>query len=198
MEATIIAVIISSAVTVVINGVSLFLSAKKSITDSRKTAERTIVTSGRTKYLDAIREANTAFRGLAAYNSVRFSVNAPQEEFQYIPAMYTALAKLKTYLKPFYKIDARLRAQADSLASLCAEQFFIPPNDGVSLKNEIEAAADSYDKLYAQYDWAYWQYIQSQVDGVHKNSNEDYDGEYGKLQAEVYLTAGETGYSWEE
>jgi len=186
METAIIIAIISSSLTVIITVVNILLSINQ-----RKKADRlATVTIGRVKYLDKIRAANAEFAGRTEIHVIKYCAANPGDKQNYPVDISIAAANLKTFLKPFYKIEQTIITQIDKLLQVCLSQFVRPDND---FSNEITKLKTKYDKLYAQYDWSYWRYIQKQYDGRELNSDNDFDAVYKKTRSEL----GCSDYLWE-
>lgn len=151
------------------------LSAVFTFIKSKRENILTIVTKGRIKYLEVIRDANAR---LLRYSHID---NCNKDE------LLAAAAILKTYLKPFYSIESKLLEALDSLTDAC-----IAGNG-----ENIDIIKRRYIKLYSQYDWAYWHYIQAQASGKYKNSNSDFNFEHQKLQNEIE-SDNTFQYDWEE
>jgi hypothetical protein len=143
------------------------------------------VTSGRIKYLDEIRKANGFLLGLIDRDTIKFLAKTQKTDKcceSYLVSLNTEVGKLKTYFKPFYPIEQAIISALDALVEQCTAQFLSPEQE---LGTELNTAAKRYNTLYAQYDWAYWQYIQKQADGKFLNSSVQFDKVYGELAKEM-------------
>jgi len=190
METAIIAVIISSFLTIVVTVVNVVMSVMQ-----KKQSDRlTIVTSGRIKYLDQIRSANADFVGRTEVPVIKYCAANVGDEQNYPVDISIAAANLKTFLKPFYRIEEKIITQVDELLQACLRQFAEPDAD---YSQKIEDLRRRYNKLYAQYDWAYWKYIQEQYDGRVLDSDSDFDAVYEQMQNTFTRSDYKSGYIWE-
>lgn len=181
METAIVVALISAGIALL----TAIVSATVTITQKYRSNVIAIVTNGRIKYLDDLRDGNTAFAALTNHDVIKaYSGCYPLE-------VRRALSKMSTFLKPFYDIERALVGTAEELATVCIKQFDEPQND---FKDEILRLKARYTKLYAQYDWAYWRYIQAQVDGKKRNSDTDFDRIYAETKEELCALY---DYTWE-
>ena len=185
METAIIIAIISSSLTAIITVVNIILG----VLQKKKSDRLAIIAQGRIKYLDKIRTANADF--VAKTEVPVILVAGEAKSASYAQEISHACATLRTYLKQFYAIEQHILAQMDKLLSACLAQFRNPSKD---MAGEITAIRARYDKLYAQYDWAYWIYIQKQYDGTHLDSSADFDAIY----AETEKGLSNPDYTWEK
>lgn len=111
--------------------------------------------------MNEIREGFTCFIGLANSEAVRHACNSPEIMKIYTSSLFNGYGKIKTYIKPFYKIDNELLTALDKLYNsiLCAL------NGGENSPTEIDDLSKDFADKYLVYDWAYWKYIQRQKEG---------------------------------
>ena len=95
--------------------------------------------------------------------------------------MFNGYGKIKTYIKPFYKIDNELLTALDKLYNsiLCAL------NGGENSPTEIDDLSKDFADKYLVYDWAYWKYIQRQKEGNFMNSDDAFDNVYYEFKEEI-------------
>ncbi|NCA92944.1 hypothetical protein EOM82_06855 [bacterium] len=136
-----------------------------------------IVTEGRIRYLAGIREGYAAFIGLTHIEIIESAQAFKAKDYPYLNFLAISYGKIKSYIKPFYEIDATLLQSLDKLYLLVLQTF-----SGVIVdKDELPKERVRFEKLFAQYDWAYWLYIQRQANGKYIDSKNSYDEEYTKL-----------------
>jgi len=184
MEIAVIIAICTSSFTAIMAIANMILS----ITQLKGANRLAIVTSGRIKYLDKIRDAHAEFIGRTAVAVIRGSaINKCQN---YAIDLCVAAEGLKTYLKPFYEIDQKLIQQIDNLTEMSLRQF---ENPHENYSSELLKSRNIYYKLYSQYDWSYWKYIQAQYIGNVLDSDKDFDAVY--MQTKEQLES--PNYKWE-
>lgn len=143
----------------------------------RKDRLQKVILDNRIKYMIEIREGFSGFIGLANSESIEYARNNSEVMKIYSANLFDGYGKIKTYLKPFYKIEKDLLNALDDLYYCILSTF-----------NGVETNMASIDKLredfadkYLKYDWAYWKYIQSQREGRFMDSDEDFDKIYYDL-----------------
>jgi len=174
-------------VAAVIALVTALVNAIMYLNSSKKSAVLKVIVETRIGYLQSLRNANATFIGIANPDVVLHCAKIASTEYIYPKDLADAVGSLKTLLKPFYPIERELIEKIDSIESGCLDLFMKGEARGSteSLRNELA----TYTKMFAQYDWAYWQYIIKQADGKFKNSNVDFDEVYketGRCIAETY------------
>ena len=172
---------IIAIVTAGIAFVTSIVSFTYNLIQNRKNRIQKVILDNRIKYMDEIREGFTSFIGLANIDAIRFAQNNPDIMNTFSNNLFNGYGKIKTYIKPFYKIDKELLIALDNVYS------------GIlSVLNGEEISRESFDKLredfadkYLKYDWAYWKYIQRQKEGNFMNSDDAFDNVYYDFIANI-------------
>jgi succinate dehydrogenase flavin-adding protein (antitoxin of CptAB toxin-antitoxin module) len=102
---------------------------------------------------------------------------------------------LKTLLKPFYRIESRLIEKINSVEEKCLNLYINGATD--RLTEIIKSERSEYIKLFAQYDWAYWQFIMKQADSRYKYSSKSFDDIYRETYKDIISVNDEKfAYNW--
>ncbi len=148
---------------------------------NRKDRIQKVILENRVSYMNQIRQGFTNIIGLGNIRAIKLAQSDSNVMKIYTEKFFYGYGKIKTYIKPFYKIDKELLTALDSLydcvlSSLCGDKENI---------NSIDKLRESFSDKYLKYDWAYWKYIQRQKDGNYMNSDDAFDGVYYKLEEDI-------------
>ena len=144
------------------------------IIQRRKDRTQKVVLDNRIKYLNEIREGYASFIGLANFESIKYAQNNIELMKIYFEKLLLGYGKIRTYLKPYYKIEKEL---LDTLDELYYCVLTVLNGKEVS-KEFIAKLRDDFADQYLKYDWAYWKYIQRQKEGNFMDSDDDFDKVY--------------------
>ena len=140
---------------------------------NRKNRIQKVILDNRVKYMDGIREGFTDLVGLANSGAIKIAKASSDVKKIYCERLFDGYGKLKTYIKPFYKMDGELLVTLDALYARILDAL-----DGEADARELDALRESFADKYLKYDWAYWKYIQSQKEGNYMDSDEAFDNVY--------------------
>jgi len=143
--------------------------------NSKKGSILKVVVESRVEYMQSLRSANATFIGLADPDVILQSMKTVSLVPAYPKDLAVAAGSLKTLLKPFYKIEQQLIKMINSIEKRC---FALFAEDGSVDITKLKQSLELYTQLFAQYDWAYWQYVMKQADGKLRNSDEHFDKTY--------------------
>ena len=162
-----------------------FLTSVASFTynliQTRKDRIQKVIWDNRIKYMTEIKEGFTSFIGLVNLEAIKFAQNNKDVLKIYSEKLFNGYGKIKTYIKPFYKIDYELLTALDKLY-YCTLSVL---NGADENKNTIDGLREDFADKYLKYDWAYWKYIQRQKEGNYMNSNNAFDEVYYDFLKEV-------------
>jgi hypothetical protein len=175
---------VETVIAIVTAGIALLtsiVSFSYNLIQNRKDRIQKVILDNRIKYMNEIREGFTCFIGLANSEAVRHACNSPEIMKIYTSSLFIGYRKIKTYIKPFYKIDNELLTALDKLYNsiLCAL------NGGENSPTEIDDLSKDFADKYLVYDWAYWKYIQRQKEGNFMNSDDAFDKVYYEFKDEI-------------
>ena len=188
MDSSVNAAFIAAGFAVITCIINIIVSA----VNSKKDNNLKIIVETRIKYMQSIREANAIFIGIANPDVIQYCSKTNTGLFFYPKELAEAAGVLKTLLKLFYPIENRLIKLICSIEDNCLWLF---GNDATNeLTEAIKSDLAKYTKLFAQYDWVYWQYIIQQADGNFKNSHKDFDETYEETRLNITKSY---GYIWE-
>lgn len=173
MNIEIIIAIVSAAIAFV-TSVSNFAY---NIIQHRKDRTQKVILENRIKYMNEIREGYSNFIGLADIESIKYAQNNHEVMKIYSDKLFTGYGKIKTYLKPFYKIEEALLAKLDELYNRMLSAL----NGKEKNTDSIAELREDFTDKFLKYDWAYWEYIQRQKEGNFMNSDKDFDQVYNDL-----------------
>ena len=151
------------------------------IIQRRKDRTQKVVLDNRIKYLNEIREGYASFIGLANFESIKYAQNNIELMKIYFEKLLLGYGKIRTYLKPYYKIEKEL---LDTLDELYYCVLTVLNGKEVS-KEFIAKLRDDFADQYLKYDWAYWKYIQRQKEGNFMDSDDDFDKVYNDLVEKI-------------
>ena len=148
---------------------------------TRKERVQKVVLENRIHYMNEIRDGFTSIIGVSDPKAISLARGDSNVMKGYTERVFHGYGKIKTFLKPFYKIEKEILASLDRLY------------DGIlaALSGDEEEAAniveyrDDFADRYLKYDWAYWKYIQSQKDGEYVDSDGAFDTVYNKLVEDI-------------
>lgn len=169
----------------IITAAIAFLTSVASFTynliQTRKDRTQKVILDNRIKYMNEIREGFTNFIGLVNIEAIKLALSNQDVLKTYFEKLFIGYGKLKTYIKPFYKIDNELLASLDKLY-FCVLSVI---NDNEENKNTIDELREDFANKYLKYDWAYWKYIQRQKEGNYMNSDNAFDQVYYEFTKEI-------------
>ncbi|MDE6188799.1 MAG: hypothetical protein K2G37_00750 [Clostridia bacterium] len=152
-----------------------------SLIQGRKDRLQKVVLDNRIKYMNEIRESFSNFIALANVEAITYAQNNSEVMKIYSTNLFNGYGKIKTYLKPFYKIENNLLTLLDNLYYGILSTL----NGSKTDKDYIDKLRKEFSDEYLKYDWAYWKYIQSQREGHFKDSDEDFDKIYYDLVEKI-------------
>ncbi len=162
-----------------------FLTSVASFTytliQNRKDRIQKVILDNRIKYLNEIREGFTKFIGLANFEAVKYANSSKEVMKIYFDNLLIGYGKIKTYIKPFYKIDNELLTALDKLY-YCILSLL---NGSEEAQNTLDGLREDFSDRYLKYDWAYWKYIQKQKEGNYMNSDDAFDKVYCEFIKDV-------------
>lgn len=162
-----------------------FLTSVASFTynliQNRKSRIQKVILDNRIKYMNEIREGFTNFIGLVNLDAINFAQNNKDVMKVYADNLFAGYGKIKTYIKPFYKIDHELLTALDKLYYRTLSVL----NGADENKQAIDGLREDFADKYLKYDWAYWKYIQKQKEGNYMNSDDAFDDVYNEFIEEI-------------
>ena len=164
-------------ITIVTAGIALITSAVSfayTFIQNKKERIRKIVLDNRIRYMNEIRQGFTDIIGLSYPAAIKLAKNNNETMKSYAEKLFNGFGKIKTYLKPFYKIDKEVLHALDCLYTNILSAL----HDNDETTQDIDKLRNDFADKYLKYDWAYWKYIQQQKDGKYKNSDDDFDKVY--------------------
>jgi|GEM_PF-6919687 len=164
-------------------GATSIMSLIVSHSNAKKNSIIRVIVETRIKYLQQLRDANAKFIGVANPEVIYSVQKINTALFVYPKELAESVGLLITLLKPFYQYEKRLVELINVIERNCLTMFMGEADDVIAEKIKKDLAI--YMKLFAQYDWAYWQYIMKQADGKCINSNVDFDNVYKETQKEI-------------
>ena len=153
------------------------------LVQAKKTRIQKIILENRIKYLSEIRDGFSSFIGLCNIDAINYAKTDSNVMKVYAEKLFNGFGKIKTYIKPFYKIDKDLLDLLDSLY-YCVLNIL---NDKNEECERVETLRESFADKYLKYDWAYWKYIQTQKNGKYVNSDDAFDKVYNEFMEEIKL-----------
>lgn len=144
---------------------------------TRKERVQKIVLENRIRYMNEIRDGFTSIIGVSDAKAIKLARADTNVMKGYTERGFYGYGKIKTYLKPFYKIEKEILASLDRLYDAILSALSGDEEKATALAEYRDDFADRYLK----YDWAYWKYIQSQKDGEYVDSDGAFDSVYNKL-----------------
>lgn len=162
-----------------------FLTSVASFTynliQNRKDRIQKVILDNRVKYMNEIRDGFTCIIGLANADAIKFAQNNGEVLKTYFQDLSNGYGKIKTYIKPFYKIDEELLTALDKLYYGILSKL----NGANDSANSIDELREDFADKYLKYDWAYWKYIQRQKEGNYMNSDDSFDKVYYEFLKEI-------------
>jgi len=185
MEIAVIIAIITSSLTAILSIASILIG----VVERKKQNRISVIAGTRLKYLEQIRKANAEFSGRTDPMEIRCCSSLKNQN--YPVDLCVAMARLKSYLKPFYILEAKVLEKAEILTKVCLEQY---SNLDIDLTEKIDKLRESYDKLFAQYDWSFWEFIKLQYDGKNLDNSLNFNAVYENTKKSI----DNSSYIWEE
>jgi len=148
---------------------------------NRKERIQKIILENRIKYLNEIRNGFSIFIGLANTEAIEFAKNNSEAMKVFSENLFLGYGKIKTYIKPFYKIDNDLLISLDNLYNCILSVL----NGDEKKQALIDGLKEDFADKYLKYDWAYWKYIQKQKEGNFMNSDDAFDNVYYEFTEEI-------------
>lgn len=152
-----------------------------SFIQNRRARTREVILTNRIKYMDEIREGFTCFIGLANAEAIKAAKNNSEVLKNFSDNLFKGYGKIKTFIKPFYKIDKELLDSLDKLYYGILSAL----NGAEENENSLDALREDFADKYLKYDWAYWKYIQRQKEGNFMNSDDAFDEVYYDFLKEI-------------
>ncbi len=147
---------------------------------NRKDRIQKVILDNRIKYMDKIRDGFTDFIGLCNLKAINLAKSNADIMKSYTEKIFYGYGKIKTYIKPFYKIDSELLISLDNLYD-CVLSLLI----GEKSENLLNGLRNDFADKYLKYDWAYWKYIQLQKEGNYMNSDDAFDNVYYQFLGQI-------------
>jgi hypothetical protein len=174
-------------------GVTSIINIIVSVTNAQKNNNIQVIVETRIAYMQQLRNANATFSGLADPDVIHSLKKIDNGLFVYPRELGSSAGLLRTLLKPFYSFESRLIGLIDAIEH--DSLILFEKGTDNALTEKIKNNLVVYMKLFAQYDWAYWQYIMKQVDGKCKNSNLDFDAIYKETEQNI-AKCYKNNYKW--
>lgn len=175
---------VEAIIAIITAGIALITSVTSftyNFIQNRKERIQKVILDNRIKYMYEIRDGFTNFIGLVNTRAIKFAQSNSDVIKIYSENLFSGYGKIKTYIKPFYKIDKELLTALDSLYD-CVLSVLNGDEDKTKL---IENLRDDFEDKYLKYDWAYWKYIQNQKEGNYMNSDNAFDNVYYNFVEEL-------------
>jgi hypothetical protein len=176
-------------ITCIMNMIVIFINSKKS-------GNLKIIVETRIKYMQSLREANAIFIGCSNPDVILQCAKIINGMYVYPKELAEAAGLLKTLLKPFYRIENKLIEKINSIEQKCLDLYINGAT--YNLIETIKTERADYIKLFAQYDWAYWQFIMKQADSKYKYSSQSFDDVYEETRRDIvdYAKVEKFVYDW--
>lgn len=175
---------IETIIAIVTAGIA-FITSVASFTynfiQNRKERVQKIILENRIKYMNEIRNGFSDFIGLANAKTIKYAKNNSEAMKVFSENLFVGYGKIKTYIKPFYKIDKELLVALDNLYYCILSTL----NGDIKTETEIDNLREDFADKYLKYDWAYWKYIQRQKEGNYMNSDDAFDEVYYEFIKEI-------------
>ena len=175
---------VETIIAIITAGVALVTSIASftyNLIQNRKDRIQKVILDNRIKYMNEIRLGFTNFIGLVNIKAIKLAQSNADVMKIYSENLFIGYGKIKTYIKPFYKIDKELLTALDSLYDCTLSVL----NGNEENLNSIRGLRDDFADKYLKYDWAYWKYIQKQKSGDYMNSDEAFDDVYYNFIEEI-------------
>lgn len=147
---------------------------------NKKDRVQKVILDNRIKYMNEIRNGFTDFIGLCNLKAVKLAQSNSDVMKNYTEKFFYGYGKIKTYIKPFYKMDRELLISLENLYD-CILSILT----GEKTEKSINDLRKDFADKYLKYDWAYWKYIQRQKEGNYMNSDDAFDNVYYQLLDEI-------------
>ena len=169
----------------IVTALIAFLTSVASFTynliQNRKDRVQKVILENRIKYMNEMREGFTNIIGLVNSEAINYAKSNKEVMKIFSQNLFNGYGKIKTYIKPFYKIDYELLTALDKLY-YCTLSIL---NGSDENKNSIDGLREEFAEKYLKYDWAYWKYIQRQKEGNYMNSDDAFDKVYYEFIEEI-------------
>lgn len=175
---------VETIIAIVTAGIALITSVASftyNLIQNRKERVQKVILDNRIKYMNEIRDGFADFIGTANTEALKFAQSNSEVMKNYSEKLFSGYGKIKTYIKPFYKIDKELLVALDSLYDCILSVL----NGNTENGKLIDDLREDFAKKYLTYDWAYWKYIQRQREGNYMNSDDAFDDVYYKFVEEI-------------
>jgi len=166
-----------TVIAIITAGIALLTSIASityNLIQSRKDRVQKVILENRIKYMNEIRDGFGSFIGLANAEAIKFALSNTEALNNFSGNLFKGYGKIKTYIKPFYKIDKELLISLDKLY-YCILTVMNGTDKNIA---ELDALREDFADKYLKYDWAYWKYIQRQKEGNYMNSDDAFDNVY--------------------
>lgn len=164
---------IETIIAIITAGIA-FVTSVASLTynfiQNRKDRVQKVILENRVKYMNEIREGFTSFIGLANLDAIKYAKSCPEV----MNNLFSGYGKIKTYIKPFYKIDKELLNALDKIYGIILSAL----NGEEINRAAFDELREDFSDKFLKYDWAYWKYIQRQKEGNFMNSDDAFDNVY--------------------
>ena len=147
----------------------------------RKERVQKVVLENRIRYMNEIREGFTSIIGVCDAKAIKLARADTNVMKIYTEKAFCGYGKIKTYLKPFYKIEKDILLSMDRLY----DAILTALSGNEPILNDIAELRDDFADRYLKYDWAYWKYVQSQKDGRYVDSDGAFDTIYDHLIEDI-------------
>ncbi|MCM1546398.1 MAG: hypothetical protein NC033_05105 [Clostridiales bacterium] len=148
---------------------------------NRKERIQKVILENRIKYMNEIREGFSCLIGLANAETIKYAQNNSEAMKVFSENLFIGYGKIKTHIKPFYKIDKELLVALDKLYDCILSTL----NGDNQPQTPIDGLREDFADKYLKYDWAYWKYIQRQKEGNYMNSDDAFDKVYYEFVEEI-------------
>lgn len=175
---------VETIIAIVTAGIALITSVATftyNLIQNRKNRVQTVILNNRIKYMDEIRVGFSKFIGLLNAEAVTYAKDNREVTNAYFENLSNGYGNIKTYIKPFYKIDEELLLALDKVY-FCALSILNGKNENIA---EFNGLREDFADKYLKYDWAYWKYIQRQKEGNYMNSDDAFDNVYYEFIKEI-------------
>lgn len=175
---------VETIIAIVTAGIALITSVASftyNLIQSRKDRIQKVILDNRIKYMNEIRDGFADFIGSANIEAIKLAQSNSEVMKNYSKNLFSGYGKIKTYIKPFYKIDKELLIALDSIYNCILSVL----NGNKENEKLIDDLREDFAKKYLTYDWAYWKYIQRQREGNYMNSDDAFDDVYYNFVEEI-------------
>lgn len=172
---------IIAVVTAGIAFVTSVASFTYNIIQNRKERIQKVILDNRINYMNEIRAGFTNVISLSNVKAIKLAQSNGDVMQSYTEKLFCGYGKIKTYIKPFYKIDKELLTALDNLYDCVLSVL----NGDKESESSVNGLREDFADRYLKYDRAYWKYIQSQKEGNYMNSDDAFDDVYYKFIEDI-------------